>query len=251
MSNRRIFLMQSAAAFGTLAAGKSRAQETSKRVRSKNERPVFGLIGAGYQQDTRRVGRGIAIGKQAAALGDVAMICEIDSVAAEHAAAKVGRGRAKLVHDYREVIESSGIDAVLIATPDHWHTKIAIEAMRAGKDIYCEKPVATRIEEGKWLREAVRQTGRVFQVGTQQRSEYQSRFLQAIALVRSERIGELKRVLVGLGSGWEGGPFKDDCGAQDVGLGSLVGASTRNGIHQRTHASDVSLVVRIRRRANL
>lgn len=156
MSNRRDFLARTAAAMSAVAVGRSASASLL------NDRPVFGLIGAGYQNQTRRVGRGIAIGKQAARLGDVVAICEIDSVAADYAKQQVGGGRASLVHDYREVLDDSKIDAVLIATPDHWHAKIAIEAMRAGKDVYCEKPVATRIEEGKWIRDAIHKTGRVF-----------------------------------------------------------------------------------------
>jgi len=81
---------------------------------------------------------------------------------------------------------------VVIATPDHWHTKIAIEAMRAGKDVYCEKPLTLTIEEGRHIVQAVAETGRVFQVGSQQRSG--PRFQQAVALLRAGRIGNTKRI---------------------------------------------------------
>ncbi len=86
--------------------------------------------------------------------------------------------------DYRKILDRKDIDAVMIATPDHWHTKIAVEAMLAGKDVYCEKPLTLTIDEGKLIEKIVKQTGRVFQVGTMQRTESDQRFLQAIALVR-------------------------------------------------------------------
>ena len=86
----------------------------------------------------------------------------------------------------------------MIGTPDHWHTRIALEAMLAGKDVYCEKPLTLTIDEGKLIERLVSQTGRVFQVGTMQRSESNSRFLKAIALVQARRIGKLKKITRGI-----------------------------------------------------
>ena len=102
--------------------------------------------------------------------------------------------------DYRKVLDRDDIDAVMIATPDHWHTKIAVEAMLAGKDVYCEKPLTLTIAEGKLIEKVVKDTGRVFQVGTMQRSECEQRFLQAIAMVRNGRIGTVTRVTCGINS---------------------------------------------------
>ncbi|CAN0363098.1 unnamed protein product, partial [Ectocarpus sp. 4 AP-2014] len=98
--------------------------------------------------------------------------------------------------DYRDILDRDDIDAVMIATPDHWHAKIAVEAMYAGKDVYCEKPLTLTIDEGKLIEKVVKETGRVFQVGTMQRS--MNRFLQAIAIVREGRLGEVKKVTCGL-----------------------------------------------------
>ena len=100
--------------------------------------------------------------------------------------------------DYRKILDRKDIDAVMIATPDHWHTKIAVEAMLAGKDVYCEKPLTLTIDEGKLIEKIVKQTGRVFQVGTMQRTEIDLRFLKAIALVRDGRIGTVKKVTCGI-----------------------------------------------------
>jgi predicted dehydrogenase len=91
--------------------------------------------------------------------------------------------------EYREIIDDPDVDAVLIATPDHWHTKIAIEAMEAGKDVYCEKPLSLTIEQAIECRDAVKRTGRVFQAGPQRTSD--SRFWQARDAIARNRIGKV------------------------------------------------------------
>jgi len=97
-------------------------------------------------------------------------------------------------NDFRDVLARPDIDAVLIATPAHWHATMAVMAAEAGKDIYCEKPTATTIREGQAVLAAVRRYGRVYQAGTQQRSEYGGYFRKACEFVRSGRIGTLKEV---------------------------------------------------------
>jgi len=138
---------------------------------SPNERPVLGCIGTG----SRWGGDGPA----AMRYSDCVAICDVD---ANHAArglerVKKEQGRkgvsrqVDVYEDYRKVLDRKDIDVVTIVTPDHWHTKIAIEAMKAGKDIYCEKPLTLTINEGKQIIQVLDQTKRVFQVGTQQRTE--------------------------------------------------------------------------------
>ena len=99
--------------------------------------------------------------------------------------------------DFREVMARDDIDAVVIATPDHWHALITVAAARAGKDIYCEKPMALTVREARAMVSAVRRYGRVFQTGSQQRSG--SEFRKACELVRNGRIGKIKAVHVGVG----------------------------------------------------
>ena len=101
--------------------------------------------------------------------------------------------------DFQELLARDDIDAVTVATPDHWHALITIAAAEAGKDIYCEKPLALTIPEGRAMCQAVRRYGRIFQTGSQQRSD--PNFRRVCELVRNGRIGELERVTVGLPGG--------------------------------------------------
>ncbi|HEY7055887.1 MAG TPA: Gfo/Idh/MocA family oxidoreductase [Vicinamibacterales bacterium] len=106
--------------------------------------------------------------------------------------------------NYQELLTNKDVDAVVISTPDHWHAIIAIHAVQAGKDVYLQKPASLTIAEGRALSDAVHRSGRIFQIGSQQRSSPQFRY--AAELVRNGRIGELKTVEVGL----PGDPSGDD-----------------------------------------
>ena len=107
-----------------------------------------------------------------------------------------------LYNDFRDMLARDDIDAVLIATPDHWHATIALFTMRAGKDVYCEKPLSLTIREARQMVSAARRYARVFQTGSQQRSS--GNFRLACELVRNGYIGEVKQVNVGIG-----GPSSD------------------------------------------
>ena len=98
--------------------------------------------------------------------------------------------------DYHDVLANKDVDAVVISTPDHWHAIIAIQAVQAGKDVYLQKPASLTIAEGRALSDAVHHSGRIFQIGSQQRSSPQFRY--AAELVRNGRIGRLQTVEVGL-----------------------------------------------------
>lgn len=97
-------------------------------------------------------------------------------------------------HDFREVLARADIDAVMVATPDHWHSVVSVAAAKAGKDIYCEKPLANSIPEGRAVVDAVRRYGRVFQTGSHERSRDNARY--ACELVRNGRIGKLHTIRV-------------------------------------------------------
>lgn len=133
-------------------------------------------------------------------------VCDPDSVRANNAKKFVNdfytkqTGKAydgvTVYENYKELLQNKDVDAVIITTPDHWHAPIAVHAARAGKDIYMEKPASLTIEEGRIMSDAVYHTGRILQVGSQQRSTPQFRY--AAELVRNGRIGQLKTVTVGL-----------------------------------------------------
>jgi len=169
---------------------------------SANERPRLGVIGCGVRWDKRvfvEDGR-YGVGKEFPKFGDVVSVCDVDANRLDRAKGIVkgwlGKD-PKTAGDYRRIIDDPNIDVVHISTPDHWHAKIAIEAMLAGKDVYCEKPMTLTIEEGRLICDVVKKTGAVFQVGTQQRSSRQ--FIKAIAMIRDGRLGKLHRVQCGIG----------------------------------------------------
>jgi len=99
-------------------------------------------------------------------------------------------------HDYRELLARGEVDAVVVSTPDHWHAKPAIDAALAGKDVYLQKPASLTVAEGRLMSDVMHRTGRIFQLGTQQRSTEQ--FRVACELVRNGRIGEVRKVQIGL-----------------------------------------------------
>jgi len=167
-----------------------------------SNRITFGCIGVGRQGISDM--RGFLGLKEA----QVIAVCDVDSHRIEFAKQLVekqygsqsGSGAYKgcvTFKDFRELIDRPDIDAVSIVTPDHWHILPAIAAAKAGKDIFLEKPLSLTIKEGRVLSDTVRRYGRIFQVGSQQRSD--SRFRQACELVRNGRIGKLHTVKVGFG----------------------------------------------------
>lgn len=164
---------------------------------SPNDRIGVGVIGAG--------GMGTGDAHSAARFGEIVAVADADL---RHATAMKAAfsGKPEIYQDYRKLLERQDVDVIIQATPDHWHTKINIDAARAGKDIYGEKPITFTVREGQQLCRVLKETGRIFQTGTQQRSERP--FQTAVELVRNGRIGNLKRVLVALPYfNTVGGPF--------------------------------------------
>ncbi len=155
----------------------------------------LGLIGCGGQ------GRGDA--GNASRFGKFVAVCDVD--AAHLADAKKQFPGTEGYSDFRKLLDRKDIDAVICGTVDHWHTLVSIATMKAGKDIYCEKPLTLTIDEGKHLVKVQKDTGRILQTGTQQRSDVYFRL--ACDLVRNERIGKLKKVEVWLPAGLRQGPF--------------------------------------------
>jgi predicted dehydrogenase len=187
---RRGFLasvgVSGAAIFGGIATA---APAFPEPVRG-SDRPVAAVIGLGSR------GRGMAEW-QMPPFADVVAICDVDlrkTVSVAKLLHQKTDRKVEIYQDYRRILDRKDVDVIGNATCEHWHTKINVEACRAGKDLYAEKPLGLTIDEGKILSRVVAETGRVVQVGTQQRSGPQ--FQIACSLVRNGRIGKLKQVAV-------------------------------------------------------
>ena len=168
-----------------------------------SNRVRVGHIGAG------RIAQGHDMpGVASSNLADVMAVCDLDSRRALSGKTRVERlfsarnapaPKIAVYGDYRELLARSDIEAVTISTPDHWHAQLALAAIYAGKDVYLQKPMTMTHAEGVLLRDAVAKTGRIFQVGSQQRSwGPNEQFRRAVEFVRSGRVGTLRRVEIGL-----------------------------------------------------
>lgn len=190
--SRRDFLRTAAAgaAVTSVPYFYSTSRSMADEPTSKNDRIPIGLIGAG----------GMGTGNMNAAKKwiDVVAIADVDTSRREVAKHKLSQDKADIYEDYRSVLDRKDISVVHIATPDHWHTKPLIEAMYAGKDVYCEKPLTLTVDEGKLIRKVQKETGRIVQVGTQQRSTF-NLFVKAMALVNEGRLGRITRVQAAIG----------------------------------------------------
>lgn len=202
--SRRDFLRSSAAA-GVGLAFPMIVPASVFGADAPSERITVGCIGVGRM--------GGVEGDLKEALGiknvQVVAVCDLDSRRVELARKKVESSYAQgspggeykgcaTYGDFRELLARGDIDAVQISTPDHWHTIPTIEAARAGKDIFLQKPLSLTIREGRLVSDTVRRYGRVFQIGSQQRSE--RKFRQGCELVRNGRIGKLHTIKVGFGT---------------------------------------------------
>jgi predicted dehydrogenase len=210
--------------------------------------------------------RGRDIGEAAANLGRIIAICDVDDLHCNEfkdtlangrrrgggrGRGAEGRGEAdqtnqappltptnpynqvisqiKSYRDYRELLEKERPQIVTIGTPDHWHVPIAVAALKAGCDVYCEKPLTLTIEEGSIIRDAVRQSGKIFQVGSQQRTEFNQLFLKAIAVVQSGRLGKNVKAHIAIGNSGRGGPFEETAPPADIDWDLWVGPAQETG----------------------
>ena len=171
-------------------------QSASIPSTSPNQSPGIGCIGMRYQ--------GTVIAEKARHHGNIVAIADVDRHVREQARASFG-STPKIHEDYRDMLQDPRVDVVLIGAPDHWHAKMLIDAVRAGKDVYCEKPLTLTIDEGKTIRDVVASSDRVVQVGTWQRSD--ENFRLAVEMVRAGRIGKLRRITCTTDANPIGGPF--------------------------------------------
>ncbi|HEX3727314.1 MAG TPA: Gfo/Idh/MocA family oxidoreductase [Pirellulales bacterium] len=187
-TNRRTFLLRSTLAGGAVAAGIARGLRAGD---SPQEAVVLGIIGTG--------GRGTALATSFASLPGtrLAYVCDVDARASDKVAMAVadrGGSTPKVVADLRRILDDRTVDAVVIATPDHWHGPATVMACAAGKHVYVEKPASHNPREGELMVEAARKYGRAVQLGTQRRS-----MPGTIEAIQRLRAGEIGRVLFARG----------------------------------------------------
>ena len=197
---RRVFLQSAAGAAAALSLGRFPKLRGEKPPRLR-----MGAIGVG--------GQGSWNAYALSQLTDMAALCDLDydyyvGKMMNEKSIVVRRGDETLLPDvytdYRRILDRDDIDAVVIATPDHWHTKIAVEALQAGKHVYCQKPLTLTLAESVLFEKAVaKYPDRVCQVGTQRRT--QKHMMQAALLVRGGFLGEIQRITCVLGEGRQSG----------------------------------------------
>ncbi len=174
-------------------------EEGAAKKTSAGDRLVMGIVGIGSPQSRslQVVGESrpcVESGQLIFTLG-----CDVDA-AHRKRATEVMRERGfrdfeAKTKDFRDLVHNPSLDCLLVATPDHWHAQVAIEALRAGKDVYCEKPLTLTVAESFALQEVVKDTGRILQTGSQQRTVYRGMFRLAVDLVRAGRLGKIKTIV--------------------------------------------------------
>lgn len=193
-------LLHQAAALGVLAPFVNPVRAAG--FTASNDRPRIAAVGTGSRwcQKATGIDGGYGSAPTMQQYGDYVAVCDADEnrrgLAATLVKGWTGK-QADSVADYRKLLDRDDIDMIHVSTPDHWHAKIAIEAMMSGKDVYCEKPMTLTIAEGRQMSDVCRRTGRVVQIGTQQRSN--KLFLRALAIIRDGRIGDLKKATCSIG----------------------------------------------------
>ncbi|HEX7085786.1 MAG TPA: Gfo/Idh/MocA family oxidoreductase [Vicinamibacterales bacterium] len=201
--SRRRFLQQSLtglAAAGTAATTPAVVSARSRsRVAGANRRIRLGLIGCG--------GMGTSDLRQALRLGaQLVALCDVDDAQSARVRETIDREFSQapelVTRDFRRVLDRTDIDAVIVATPDHWHALPTVMACQAGKDVYVEKPLSLTIREGRVMVEAARRHGRVVQMGTQQRSA--PHYADAIEYVKSGALGTIRLVKAWAYQDWMG-----------------------------------------------
>ena len=191
-----------------------------------NDQPAIALVGCG--------GMGRVDAKNASRFGRIVALCDVD--ASHLAAARQSWPDAAGYNDFRKVMDRDDVQVVICGTVDHWHALVSLAAMRAGKDVYCEKALTLTIDEGKHLVKARQETQRVLQTGTQQRSD--RLFRLACDLVRNGRIGKLKHADVWLPAGLRGGPFRSTAVPQGFDFDFWMGPTPKvDYVRERTHGT--------------
>ena len=133
------------------------------------------------------------------------------------------------IESYRELLSRKDIDAVVIASPDHWHAQMAVDAAKAGKDIYCEKPLSSSVAEGRAMVDAARKYKRIFQTGSMQRSW--DRFRHGVELIRNGYIGDIKEIKVSIGAPYKSCDLPTQEAPNTIDWNAWIGPASYRGYH--------------------
>lgn len=204
LTNRRHFLQTVAAGSIALASGTIRAEDKKSAAGERLQVGVIGVAGQGASDMGAVAGAGAAI----------VALCDVDEK-------RAGKAReqfpdAKYYPDFRKLIDQKGLDAVVVATPDHTHATAAAAALRAGLHVYCEKPLTHTVYEARFLAELAAKQKRVTQMGTQIHGS--SNYRRVVELIQAGAIGPVKEVHVWCGKSWGGGDRPKDTPAVPEGL---------------------------------
>ncbi len=197
--NRRDFLKTSTGIAAAASTAPYVWTSSYARAADKNDRPNMASIGVG--------GMGGHDGRSASRYANMVACCDVDRKRAEGFANHFKDKKPEIYEDYRKLLERKDIDVVTIGTPDHWHSRIIIDALKSGRDVQCQKPMTLTIDEGKLICKVVKQSGKILHIGTQQRSENRSMFLKAVALAQSGRLGKKLTATCSIGGGPGSKPF--------------------------------------------
>ena len=173
-------------------------QEGAAKKTSANDRLVMGIVGIGSPQS--RSLQVVGESRRSVEAGQLTFTLGCDVAAAHRKrGTDVMRQRGfkdfeANTKDYRDLVNNKSLDCLLVATPDHWHAQVAIDALKAGKDVYCEKPLTLTVAESLAVQKVVKETGRILQTGSQQRTDFRGMFRLAVELVRAGRVGKIKTI---------------------------------------------------------
>jgi predicted dehydrogenase len=188
-------------------------QEGGARKTTANDRLVMGIVGVGSQQS--RSLQVVGESKPSVDSGQLTFTlgCDVDAAHRERATEVMRRRGFKdfeaSTKDFRDLANNKSLDCLLVTTPDHWHAQVTIEALRAGKDVYCEKPLTLTVAEALAVQKVVKDTGRILQTGSQQRTAYRGMFRLAAELVRAGHIGKVKTIECRLNGNPTSGPIPE------------------------------------------
>jgi len=218
--SRRTFLGSSA--LGAAAAAQAAQNTGPSRPVGPNSRVTVGMIAVGARAHELLEAIKRVEGTE------IVAVCDAYKGRLERAVQRTG-GRAKVVSDYREILANKDIDAVTVASPDHWHKTHVIDALRAGKDVYCEKPLSYTVEEGNQIIQAAKQTGRLAQVGSQGMSSQTQH--RAREIIRAGKLGKVTLIRASYNRNTASGawiyPIPPDASPSTVNWDMFLGAAPR------------------------